>query len=164
MRYEAEDDGIMSDRQLMGMYLRASREGRLHPGIAAALRLGTGSHQCKLCGMTAHTETAALNCCTRPDRLPGLAPGGMRSDHAALIVDPRQMADAVAGMRAITRKTWKDLFGRNHDRVRNTITRAESGEIRYIPSETWDAMAAVFSGRVPGCVEIARGHTRRGVA
>lgn len=164
MPYKAEDEGIMSPQQLMYMYRRASREGRLHPGLARELKLRTGDQRCKTCGMTAYTAEEAADCCTSADRWSGNQPGVIWIDHVATVLDQRQLLDALAGMKAMTCKSWEQLFPENGNRMRVFARRVRTGDSHHINSMTWDALVGLFGARVPGCAELGRTYKKREVA
>ena len=164
MPYKAEEDGIMSPAQLMAMYRRASREGRLHPDIAAEFKLRTGDQKCKTCGMTAYTAEEAADCCTKPDRWSGAQPGVIWIEHVATVTDRDLLLNALAGMKAMTCKSWDQLFPENGNRMRVFARRVRVGDSHHINSLTWDALVSVFGAKVPGCAELGRTYRKREVA
>lgn len=149
-------DEAVDDRALIRLYRTASREGRLHPGIAAELKMDTGRYTCKTCGMLHHDVADADDCCTKPDRVLGFCQGANRYDHAAVLSSARALRDAVERRKADGGHSWRGMFGHDSACVQSFILRMEKNDSRFVNDRVWMALVRVFGDRVPGCVEIGR--------
>ena len=161
MPYKDEEDGIMSQAQLMAMYRRASREGRLHPDIAAEFKLRTGDQKCKTCGMTAYTAEEAADCCTKPDRVLNGDQNSRKACYTGAIIDRPRFIAALEGLMITSEISWHPAYGVSRDAMRNLKNRVKTNSTQWLADETWTRLVQIFNGKVPGCAEITRGGVER---
>lgn len=133
---------------------RASREGRLDPGLARERHLETGEVRCPVCGMLCWDVPAAARCCSGETDEHERPVFEVRPAGAVALVEDRlallRAADELAMRRGLKSRRGLGLY----PRFWVVLSR---GELSWLTGATWCQLLLLFGGRVPGCRELEEG-------